>query len=312
MTLAFHVLANTGFGTDYSFKDIDDIPSKKSYTMTWSKASNTVRENMLVAVTIPNCILSMPFAPQKWNQAGRAIVELKRYMADILDQERSHFFKGVPKSGKLLSSLMHASDEVKRGKEGQLERSKAATSGLSREEMLGDIYVFSLAGHETTGNALAFAIYLLSVHPEIQTWVQEEIDQVHRDNDTISDLEYESSPLLKRSLAVMVSHNCHLHSLPESLQSYGDWLTCWTVGDFTTLSFCHCCTEIHTEGAKALCGRPNTHNPSKNDGDTQCNRHSHTSQILGRRLSGMATFSLDRSQGGQFGRSREQFAERRG
>lgn len=160
---------------------------------------------MLVAVTIPNCILSMPFAPLKWNQAGRAIAELKRYMADIHDQERNRFFKGVPKSGKLLSSLMHASEEVKRGQEGHLEHPKASALGLSRQEILGDIYVFSLAGHETTGNALAFAIYLLSVHPEIQAWVQEEIDQVHRDNDTISELEYESSPLLKRSLAVMVS-----------------------------------------------------------------------------------------------------------
>ena len=151
--------------------------------MTWSKASNTVRENMLVAVAIPNYILSLPFAPRTWKEAGRAIAELRRYMAGILDKERSYVSKGVPKSGKLLSSLIHASSEVKRGKEGRLEGPKAATSGLSRAEILGNIYVFSLAGHETTGNALAFAIYLLSVNPEIQAWVQEEIDQVHKDKD---------------------------------------------------------------------------------------------------------------------------------
>ncbi|CAO1603022.1 hypothetical protein XANCAGTX0491_006616 [Xanthoria calcicola] len=64
--------------------------------------------------------------------------------------------------GNLLSALEHSLGEAK-------ETSTCRKEGaLSRAHTLSDIYVFGLAGHETTGNTLTFAIYLLAAYPEVQ------------------------------------------------------------------------------------------------------------------------------------------------
>ncbi|KAL9588475.1 MAG: hypothetical protein Q9203_002715 [Teloschistes exilis] len=203
MTLAFHVLANTGFGTDYAFSNIED-PPPPMHTMTWSKASNVVRENMLVAVAVPSRMLSLPFAPANWAKTGRAMTELRRYMEDILEKERRHLVQGLAGCGNLLSSLTRSSEGVKGFQASKSTDPPVKSSTLSTADILGDIYVFSLAGHETTGNALTFAIFLLAAHPEVQSWVQEEIDLAHKEGGWCSEPQYSLFPRFQRCLAVML------------------------------------------------------------------------------------------------------------
>jgi cytochrome P450 len=47
---------------------------------------------------------------------------------------------------------------------------------LSDEEIRDQALTLLLAGHETTANALAFALHLLSTHPEVESRVHEEVD----------------------------------------------------------------------------------------------------------------------------------------
>ncbi|XP_077423450.1 thromboxane-A synthase [Vanacampus margaritifer] len=47
---------------------------------------------------------------------------------------------------------------------------------ITEDEIVGQAFVFLLAGHETSSNTLAFTCYLLAVHPECQCRVQEEVD----------------------------------------------------------------------------------------------------------------------------------------
>jgi len=49
---------------------------------------------------------------------------------------------------------------------------------LSDQELIGNVYVLLLAGHETTANALASAICCLSLYPDIQNEVHEQIQSV--------------------------------------------------------------------------------------------------------------------------------------
>lgn len=211
MTLAFHVLANTGLETDLSFKEIEH-PPKPTYSMTWSRASNTVRENMLLIAAIPSRILSSPLAPASWSKAGCAMTELRRYMEESLEKGRQNLSQESAGSGNLLSALVRSLGEAKEISTCRNEGSTATFSGLSRADALGDIYVFSLAGHETTGNALTFAIYLLAGHPEVQAWVQEEIDSVYDDCNKST---YELFPRMKRCLAVMVRYGLRVPLSPN-------------------------------------------------------------------------------------------------
>ncbi len=47
---------------------------------------------------------------------------------------------------------------------------------MTEDEIVGQAFVFLLAGYETSSNTLGFTCYLLAIHPECQRKVQEEVD----------------------------------------------------------------------------------------------------------------------------------------
>ncbi len=49
-------------------------------------------------------------------------------------------------------------------------------TGFTEEEMVDQVAIFFLAGHETSAAALAWALYLVATHPEIQSRLREEAD----------------------------------------------------------------------------------------------------------------------------------------
>lgn len=50
---------------------------------------------------------------------------------------------------------------------------------MSTKQLIDEISILFVAGHETTANALAFTTYLLAKHPEVQDRVLEEVNQAH-------------------------------------------------------------------------------------------------------------------------------------
>lgn len=55
-------------------------------------------------------------------------------------------------------------------------RRRSLSKTMSEDEVIGQAFVFLLAGYETSSNTLAFTCYLLALHPECQSRVQEEVD----------------------------------------------------------------------------------------------------------------------------------------
>ncbi|KAG7244445.1 hypothetical protein INR49_030097 [Caranx melampygus] len=55
---------------------------------------------------------------------------------------------------------------------------------MSEDEIVGQAFVFLLAGYETSSNTLAFTCYLLAIHPECQHKVQEEVDEFFTRHDS--------------------------------------------------------------------------------------------------------------------------------
>jgi cytochrome P450 len=68
--------------------------------------------------------------------------------------------------GDLLSMLLMAQDEEEDG------------GGMTDRQVRDEAMTIFLAGHETTANALAWTWYLLSVSPEVEERVHEEVDRV--------------------------------------------------------------------------------------------------------------------------------------
>jgi cytochrome P450 len=97
----------------------------------------------------------------------------------------------------LISALARASKQEDREKDGRY-----GSGGLTKDEMRGNLHIFTFAGHETTANTMAYAISLLAAHPQWQDWIVEELHSVFDEHDRGN---YEEVfPRLKRCQALMV------------------------------------------------------------------------------------------------------------
>ncbi|UJR16825.1 hypothetical protein I4U23_003724 [Adineta vaga] len=66
-------------------------------------------------------------------------------------------------------------------------------TGLNNDEIKANIFLFMVAGFDTTSTMLAYSTYVLATKPEIQKKLQTEIDEQHKeefDYDTVMKMEY--------------------------------------------------------------------------------------------------------------------------
>ena len=50
--------------------------------------------------------------------------------------------------------------------------------GLTKDEMLGNLFIYNVAGHDTTANTIGYAVYLMASDPRWQAWIHEELNFV--------------------------------------------------------------------------------------------------------------------------------------
>ncbi|KAL8863950.1 MAG: hypothetical protein Q9174_007504, partial [Haloplaca sp. 1 TL-2023] len=194
--LALHVLTNAAFGVAYAFNEGVRKPAP-GHEMSYRESLNMCLGNILTFAILPKRYLYLPFLPKRLKKVGEAAKEFQQYMAEMLAKERSsrETHEGHGKVN-LMNALIRASDA---------SRGKDTKSSLTDEEIFGNVFVYNLAGHETTANTLAYALFLPAAHPEYQDWVREEITGVRKASPGQQD--YDSTfPKLPRCLAAMVSN----------------------------------------------------------------------------------------------------------
>ncbi len=109
----------------------------------------------------PEAMLKIPkWVPTPRNVGmNRAVARLDRVVYDIIAKRRA----GQPKSD-LLGTLLAARDDD--------------GAGMTDVQLRDEVMTLFLAGHETTSLALAHALYLLSINPEIERRLHDEIIKV--------------------------------------------------------------------------------------------------------------------------------------
>lgn len=206
-TLALHVLAYAAFQKSYPFESAVrehaiDRP------LTYRDSLSIILENALVIMVMPAKAFDIPFLPAKWTQIGRAVAEFRRYMLTQLADEKRLIAEGKPGSGTLMSNLVRASSEGSQTRKvTQKLEGAEGTSGLNpltTDEILGNIFVYNFAGHDTTAISLTYSMLLLVAHPEVQEWIAEELDFFLGTEDRESWAYEEVFPKLQRCLAVLV------------------------------------------------------------------------------------------------------------
>lgn len=144
---------------------------------------------MLYTAFLPSWFWKLPFLPQDVKNLGDAHDEFPRHTAAFLDEERSILRKKESAAGigpevthkttfiNLLARIaenMDASDETQEGD------TKPAKGTLTQDEMVGNLFLFTVAGFDTTANTMAYAVAMLAAQPEWQGWIREEIDHVRK------------------------------------------------------------------------------------------------------------------------------------
>ena len=197
--VALHVLTSAGFGLKFSFSHGLQSP-RLGFVMSYRDALRAILRNIIVLAIFPRKLLSSSYVPKRLGDVGQATIDFERYMNDMLADERSLISEGKSGSGNLMSALVRASEEAN-------DAENAPAQGLTDKEILGNIFMYNLAGHETTANTVAYAIVLLAAYPNWQDWLAEEIQSIKGHHPW----EYETAfPKLKRCLATMVSHLSNL------------------------------------------------------------------------------------------------------
>ncbi|KUJ14432.1 cytochrome P450 [Mollisia scopiformis] len=195
-TLSLNVLAATGFRKSYKFDSASQTETS------YRDALQKVLDNVVLLMLVSPKVLQLPFMPKSWTQVGRAAVDFKVHMEDMLNEETQLFEEGKMGSGTLMTSFVRALG-VHQKEEANSQTSQPTSKGLTIDEIFGNIFVINFAGHDTTANTLAFTMILLAAYPDIQDWVSEEVNVII--NDERDTWEYETLfGRLKRCRAVLL------------------------------------------------------------------------------------------------------------
>ncbi|MEJ3659266.1 cytochrome P450 [Actinomycetes bacterium KLBMP 9759] len=99
-------------------------------------------------------------------RSERALRRLRANLAEVIEGRRREQIG----TGDLLASLLSARDP---------ESGDGARASRFSDDEIGDqLVTFFVAGSETTANTLAWALYLLARHPDVQEQVQRDVDAV--------------------------------------------------------------------------------------------------------------------------------------
>lgn len=188
MRLSLHVISRAGFGrklqwpeneadirVDHSYADPSKIQNEKEaadegHLMSYTYAIHCLLDNIIFQFLFPRWLLQK--APVKrLKKANEAYQEWGNYMQEAAQKKRTELEVGKGSKDESMDIL------------GQLVKSQALTksdqsSQLSESEIMGNMFVLILAGHETAANSIHFSMVYLALHASSQRLLQRDLDQI--------------------------------------------------------------------------------------------------------------------------------------
>ncbi|KAF7164521.1 hypothetical protein CNMCM5623_009018 [Aspergillus felis] len=136
-----------------------------------------------------------PLSKQEKKDVAASQQTLKRFMAKLVETRRD------------ASSSRQGSSDLIAWLLGTIDSDQ-----FSEDEIMGNLFLFIFAGHETTAGTLGYIIHLLAIYPAWQDWVIEEVDLIYQESTRDGNPDYsETYHRLTRLRAVLF----------ETLRLYG-------------------------------------------------------------------------------------------
>ncbi|KAF9268343.1 cytochrome P450 [Marasmius fiardii PR-910] len=182
LPITLFVIGVAGFGRRISWHD--DLILPPGHKLTFKEALSEVSKTIFVRVVCPERLMGIS---EKTRKVKLAFEELDQYMLEMIKARR--IAEKKEERYDLFSSLMDANDSPDFGE-----------IPLTEREVVGNIFIFLLAGHETTAHTLAYTLGLLALYQEEQEILYQHIQSVIPDGRPPT---YEEMPLLTQSMAVI-------------------------------------------------------------------------------------------------------------
>jgi len=153
--------------------------------MTFKEALSVSAGNLMLKIALPNWATSLTERTRKLDQAFN---ELKQYMAEMVEARRNADTKEERRD--LLSGLLDASGN-----------DQDITQAMTESELISNMFVFLLAGYESTAHTLCFTFALLALYPDEQERLYQQIKDIMTDPNGIPT--YEDMNRFTRAMAAL-------------------------------------------------------------------------------------------------------------
>ena len=167
--IALNVFSSITYGDRQSWTQASSKPeAPPDYELTFTESIFSILNNHFISLFVSPRILTLSWMPRSVQKMGIATAEFPRHTKDYVARERR-----APSSQNTLLGVMVKTVDA--------EKDLSAPAGksvpyLSKDEITGNIFNFTLAGFDTTSNTMAYALIILTIYPEWQDWIVEEID----------------------------------------------------------------------------------------------------------------------------------------
>lgn len=201
-----NVLAAVAFHEPYDFIGSAKLKDRKFNMENYRDCLYIVHKYLIFLMLVPCRFLKGRFVPRTWVGIGHAATSMKSSMVNVVNRESKALSEGKAQYDGIISSLVRALDQsdTQQGDDdaGDTVKKSPRRSQLSTDEILGNVFVMNIAGHDTTANTLSFIVMRLAANPDVQDWLREELTTVIGDRK----LEYWDYALfqdLKRCQAIL-------------------------------------------------------------------------------------------------------------
>lgn len=113
--------------------------------------------------------------------AHQAFIEWGMYLKEMYKSKQEDFARNPQQEGSLdlLGALVKGGGSTnEKSDPASLEKGETIPAQLTETDILGNAFIFILAGHETTSNSIHFSIIFLALHPTAQHALHADLDRI--------------------------------------------------------------------------------------------------------------------------------------
>ncbi|KAJ3403799.1 hypothetical protein HDV05_007604 [Chytridiales sp. JEL 0842] len=195
--MALAVISAAAFGVRLDWESENDIGKKipEGHQMSFQQSLEIVMYRLTQWLLFPKFLFKLPIKYLRETKDGYE--DFKKYMLEFIKVAEKN------ENSTLLSLLVKAGSE------------ENEDQGLSKDELVGNAFIFLVAGHETTAGVLNYALAHLAINPDIQEKLHNEVTNVIGDNDLPSYNNYNEFPYIHAIMHETLRLNAAVSLIPK-------------------------------------------------------------------------------------------------